>query len=693
MLVMLMNKNKKIKKLNNKGFAISTVLYSLLIMVFLIVVLIMSIMASNRKSTHDLVETVEDDLNRYSVSNTKFEFSDVSDGNPKEYQVPNSGWYRIELWGASGGSTTSETGKEQAGGKGAYTSGVTYFEKGTLLYFYIGGTTTTATGGTNGGGNGGIKTGKGGGGSTDVRTKPGNWYLPESLQSRIMVAAGGGGADGLGDGSPGGEGGETFGASGSANKIKLGSVEYINAKYGGQTGSKRLSFINIITYSENCNGAAIKIDGNIFHKDEKSDNKTCGSLGEGGGVPYDSGGGGGAGYVGGGAGNQYNDIAGSGAGGSSFIAGYSNMNYKTTFSSGEELALFVDDGRYFIDGQMTAGVNEGNGAARIEYISSNSKDNKPIKNEQLKNVRYIKDCSYGTVKDKTKVIWSEISAIDEDGKKVEFDSKKSSITGKTTQTGSINRLTDKNLETNVEVSKAEASEVCLKVELSETSNLNEISVIHDWEKSDNPLIGHSLSVSSDNTNWTALIASESNTQENIIEKTSGTRYTNCNLNTSNNEIPDGVYYIYSALAPYNQALTAKNANDVTDAMDRSKQYVRIEPKQTTAIQEWAIGKIPNTAYYKIVETNSNTALQVKDSLGQSDTQVNTASGYNDDYQWTQWQIVSQKDGTYIIQARIGSNYLTARTNSYYTSSDVKIMSKGTSGFLLSQRWILKPVNL
>lgn len=692
MLVMLMNKNKKIKKLNNKGFAISTVLYSLLIMVFLIVVLIMSIMASNRKSTHDLVEAVEDDLNRYSVSNTKFEFSDVSDGNPKEYQVPNSGWYRIELWGASGGSTTSETGKEQAGGKGAYTSGVTYFDKGTLLYFYIGGTTTTAAGGTNGGGNGGTKTGKGGGGSTDVRTKSGNWDLPESLQSRIMVAAGGGGADGLGDGSPGGEGGETFGASGSANKTKSDSAEYTNAKYGGQTGSKRWSFINIKQYSENCNGAVIKVNGNIFHRGkETEDYKTCGALGEGGGVPYDSGGGGGAGYVGGGAGNQYNDIAGSGAGGSSFIAGYSNMNYITKFKSGDEQALFVDDGRYFIDGQMTAGVNEGNGAARIEYISSNSIDNKPIKNEQLKNVRYIKDCSYGTVKDKTKVIWSEISAIDEDGKKVGF--KTPSITGRTILTGSISNLTDKNLETSVEASKTEASEACLKVELSETSNLNEISVIHDWEKSDNPLIGHSLSVSSDNTNWTALIASESNTQENIIEKTSGTRYTNCNLNTSSNEIPDGVYYIYSALAPYNQALTAKNANDVTDTMDRSKQYVRIEPQQTTAIQEWAIGKIPNTAYYKIVETNSNTALQVKDSLGQSDTQVNTASGYNDAYQWTQWQIVSQKDGTYIIQARIGSNYLTARTNSYYTSSDVKIMSKGTSGFLLSQRWILKPVNL
>lgn len=690
MLVMLMNKNKKIKKLNNKGFAISTVLYSLLIMVFLIVILIMSIMASNRKSTHDLVETVEDDLNRYSVSNTKFEFSDVSDGNPKEYQVPNSGWYRIELWGASGGSTTSETGKEQAGGKGAYTSGVIYFDKGTLLYFYIGGTTTTATGGTNGGGNGGPKTGKGGGGSTDVRTKSGNWDLVESLQSRIMVAAGGGGADGLGDGSPGGEGGETFGASGSANKTKSDSAEYTNAKYGGQTGSKRWSFINIKQYSENCNGAVIKVNGNIFHRGkETEDYKTCGALGEGGGVPYDSGGGGGAGYVGGGAGNQYNDIAGSGAGGSSFIAGYSNMNYITKFKSGDEQALFVDDGRYFIDGQMTAGVNEGNGAARIEYISSNSIDNKPIKNEQLKNVRYIKDCSYGTVKDKTKVIWSEISAIDEDGKKVGF--KTPSITGQIT--GSISNLTDKNLETSVEASKTEASEACLKVELSETSNLNEISVIHDWEKSDNPLIGHSLSVSSDNTNWTALIASESNTQENIIEKTSGTRYTNCNLNTSSNEIPDGVYYIYSALAPYNQALTAKNANDVTDAMDRSKQYVRIEPQQTTAIQEWAIGKIPNTGYYKIVETSSNTALQVKDSLGQSDTQVNTASGYNDAYQWTQWQITSQKDGTYIIQAKIGSNYLTARTNSYYTSSDVKIMSKGTSGFLLSQRWILKPVNL
>ena len=67
-------------KLNNKGFAISTVLYSLLIMVFLIVTLMMGIMASNRKSNRNLVETIEDELNRYNESATTFAYKDGTTG-------------------------------------------------------------------------------------------------------------------------------------------------------------------------------------------------------------------------------------------------------------------------------------------------------------------------------------------------------------------------------------------------------------------------------------------------------------------------------------------------------------------------------------------------------------------------------------------------------------------------------------
>ena len=91
-------------KLNNNGFAISTVLYSLLIMVFLIVTLMMGIMASNRKSNRNLVETIEDELNRYNESATTFAYKDGTTGEAEAqiYTVPSgqSGWYKIELWGA-----------------------------------------------------------------------------------------------------------------------------------------------------------------------------------------------------------------------------------------------------------------------------------------------------------------------------------------------------------------------------------------------------------------------------------------------------------------------------------------------------------------------------------------------------------------------------------------------------------------
>lgn len=50
------------KKLNNKGFAISTVLYGLLVVMILLFSIIMSIMSFNRKSSKDFVETVTSEL-------------------------------------------------------------------------------------------------------------------------------------------------------------------------------------------------------------------------------------------------------------------------------------------------------------------------------------------------------------------------------------------------------------------------------------------------------------------------------------------------------------------------------------------------------------------------------------------------------------------------------------------------------
>ncbi len=114
---------------NNKGFAISTLLYGISLMGVMIVVLLMSIMSSNRKNTSTMVKDVEEELNRLSLTNTTIN----TDGTDKPYVIPEkgSGWYKIQLWGA--GSATKY---------GAYTSGIIYLNAGQNLYFDIGSTAT-----------------------------------------------------------------------------------------------------------------------------------------------------------------------------------------------------------------------------------------------------------------------------------------------------------------------------------------------------------------------------------------------------------------------------------------------------------------------------------------------------------------------------------------------------------------------
>ena len=114
--------------------------------------------------------------------------------NYQEYSAPADGTYRIELWGASGGNIGT-----YLGGKGAYTSGYITLKKGQTLYVYVGGQgTNTDVGGFNGGES--LRTGQhiygsSGGGATDVRLIGGSWDDFNGLKSRIMVAAGGGGAN------------------------------------------------------------------------------------------------------------------------------------------------------------------------------------------------------------------------------------------------------------------------------------------------------------------------------------------------------------------------------------------------------------------------------------------------------------------------------------------------------------------
>lgn len=143
-------------------------------------------------------------------------------GRVQTWTVPNTGTYRLEVWGAQGGGSLF-------GGKGGYSSGTIYLTKGTVIYIYVGeaggsgGSVNNpygGKGGWNGGGAGGRgasysgnytdEGGGGGGGATDIRLNG------TALANRIIVAGGGGGEAGDGDGNSGGAGGGLNG--GRSNK-------------------------------------------------------------------------------------------------------------------------------------------------------------------------------------------------------------------------------------------------------------------------------------------------------------------------------------------------------------------------------------------------------------------------------------------------------------------------------------------
>ena len=296
------------KRINSKGFAISSLIYGLSIMGFLIVTLLISIMSNNRNNTKSFVEEIESDLNRFSLTETTI--AAFSSGiHAQEYTVPQGegGWYKIELWGASGGAKSGH-----AGGRGAYTSGVIYLEENTTLYFYIGTQPKNNKGGDGGGGNPNSTT-AGGGGATDVRTMSGTWAA--SYKYRIMVAAGGGGATTT---SAGGMGGDITGVKPN-NEV----------------------------------GSATQNSGNI---PSSSANTVAGA---------------GGGYRSAKANTQ-------GEGGSSYISGYAGCTINT------------NNNKYFKNGLIIPGTNEGNGKASIKKVDVNL----PAK-VAMNNIIKIEDCING----------------------------------------------------------------------------------------------------------------------------------------------------------------------------------------------------------------------------------------------------------------------------------------------------------
>lgn len=202
----------------------------------------------------------------------------------------------VRAVGAPGGADLQPT--PVAGGRGAVTLSVIPSTPGEALYVEVGGSANGSAGGFNGGGNGGHN-GGGGGGASDLRTCsmtatscPG---ADNTLDSRLVVAGGGGGAGTSGDGSGGAGGDAGFPASAGAN----GSGGLAASGSGGGAGTSTAAGIGGAGW-----GGTVATGGVGDGK-----NGTAGTGGDGGqdpstsnGTPYGGGGGAGGGWFGGGGG-------------------------------------------------------------------------------------------------------------------------------------------------------------------------------------------------------------------------------------------------------------------------------------------------------------------------------------------------------------------------------------------------------
>ena len=213
------------------------------------------------------------------------------------FKAPADGTYKIETWGAKGGGTK--------GGNGAYVKGNIELKQGETIYIYVGGQgDSNGNGGYNGGGKAGVQVvnNDGGGGATDIRLVIGN------LNSRIMVAAGGGGANGNGSNTDG------IGKNGGAG--------------GGINGVKGVSVISTMSGA----GGTQTTGGLAGNTSNNSDRRAGyqGTFGYGGAGTYSKrtpkvsgGAGGGGGYYGGGGSEACaSNCGGSAGGGSSYVSGH-----------------------------------------------------------------------------------------------------------------------------------------------------------------------------------------------------------------------------------------------------------------------------------------------------------------------------------------------------------------------------------
>ena len=338
-----------------------------------------------------------------SIINKEWTFSYI--GSAQTFVSRCDGTYKMELWGAQGAIVPFDDVDRSSYSNGGYVKGNIEVSKNKNLYVYIGeegklNLTATFNGGGRGGygvipgygsnGNPGYTNpagyysttanqGTSGGGATDIRLVKSSWNNFDSLKSRIIVAAGGGGDGGY---NYSGQNSSSGGLNGYKGNYHSGHGDTSSYGKGATQTSGGGAGKNVYNGSGTTAAGTFGIGGNSYN--------------------YSSGrgsGGGGGGYYGGGAGGA-TGAGGSGhgaGGGSSFISGHTGCNAIAETSTSSAIKhtgssehysgyIFTDtkmvDGQGYNwttskgsytgmpshDGTTTIKGNQGNGYAKITYL-------------------------------------------------------------------------------------------------------------------------------------------------------------------------------------------------------------------------------------------------------------------------------------------------------------------------------------
>ena len=282
-------------------------------------------------------------------------------GTEQTFVAPVSGTYRLETWGAQGGSHTVE----KHGGYGGYSIGTINLKINDNIFINVGGqgviNNSDAGKITSGGYNGGGATftdetiflgyGASGGGATHISNKSGLLSSLENYKNNIIIVSGGGGGSNVDTSSH-----LSTGIGGSA---------------GGYVGEKGTSPVenNVLLTDVFANGGTQFAGGQGAIFTQNVNNGASGAFGIGGKSGPNSGGGG-SGYYGGGGGTRANDDS-SGAGGSGYI-GNSLLTNKAMYcynceESSEESTKTIST-TCAEETPTSNCAKKGNGYARITYI-------------------------------------------------------------------------------------------------------------------------------------------------------------------------------------------------------------------------------------------------------------------------------------------------------------------------------------